>query len=246
MIFSPPLQQAILLRRYKRFLADIRLADGSEMTVHCPNTGSMKNCAPTGAAVLYSDSGNPARKYRHTLEAVQVAHGHWVGVNTARPNALVAEALQARRVPGLAEFDQLTREVRFADSRFDIALSPRQGDGDNRVAKRTTYVEVKNVTLGPAPDDPDDGVIAFPDSVTERGQKHLRTLIQVVEQGHRAVLFFCVQHTGAQTMRPADEVDPLYGELLRQAVASGVTVLAWRTKVSPEEFCLQTPIPVCL
>lgn len=246
MIFSPPLQQAVLRRRYKRFLADIRLADGSEMTVHCPNTGSMKNCAPTGAAVLYSDSGNPARKYRHTLEAVQVAHGHWVGVNTARPNALVAEALQARRVPELAEFAQLSREVRFGDSRFDIALTASHGDDNNRGAKLTTYVEVKNVTLGPAPDEPDDGVIAFPDSVTERGQKHLRTLMQVVEQGHRAVLFFCVQHTGAQVMRPADEVDPLYGELLRQAVNSGVTVLAWKTSVSANEFSLQEPIPVRL
>lgn len=247
MIFSPPLQRATLLRRYKRFLADIRLPDGLEVTVHCPNTGSMKNCAPEGAAVLYSDSGNPARKYRHTLEAVQVAHDHWVGVNTARPNALVAEALLARRVPGLTEFEQLKREVRFADSRFDIALSPvavdAYADSSDHVQ---TYVEVKNVTLGPGPDEPDDGVIAFPDSVTERGQKHLKTLMQVVEQGHRAVLFFCVQHTGAQCMRPADEVDPRYGELLRRAAASGVTVLAWKTSVSAEEFCLQEPISVCL
>lgn len=247
MIFSPPLQQAVLLRRYKRFLADIRLADGSEITVHCANTGSMKNCAPAGAAVLYSDSGNPARKYRHTLEAVQVAHGHWVGVNTARPNGLVAEALLARRVPELADFDQLSREVRFADSRFDIALSPiTLASGKGGPDQVMTYVEVKSVTLGPGPNEPDDGVIAFPDSVTERGQKHLKTLMQVVKDGHRAVLFFCVQHTGAQAVRPADEVDPRYGELLREAVISGVTVLAWKTSVSADEFCLQTPVPVRL
>lgn len=248
MIFSPPLQRAILLRRYKRFLADIRLPDGAEITVHCANTGSMKNCAPPGAAVLYSDSGNPARKYRHTLEAVQVAHGHWVGVNTARPNALVAEALQARRVPELADFDRLTREVRFADSRFDIALSHRAA-GDTCADTDPvpmTYVEVKSVTLGGADDEPDEGVVAFPDAVSERGQKHLRTLMQVAKEGHRAVLFFCVQHTGATMMRPADEIDPRYGALLREAAQSGVTVLAWKTSVTATEFSLQEPIPLLL
>lgn len=237
MKFDPPLEQAILLRRYKRFLADVRLPDGSEMTVHCPNTGSMKNCAPPGAAVLYSDSGNPARKYRHTLEAVQVAHGHWAGVNTSRTNALVEEALRAKRIDGLKRFTSLRREVKFGDSRFDLALENASG---------TTWIEVKNVTLGPADDEPDDGVIAFPDAVTERGQKHLLTLREAVQQGHRAVLFFCVQHTGARAARPADEIDARYGELLRQVAHQGVRIIAWKTHISAEEFLLEREIPVLL
>ncbi|MDF1630441.1 MAG: DNA/RNA nuclease SfsA [Alcanivoracaceae bacterium] len=238
MKFDPPLQQGKLLRRYKRFMADVELADGSMITVHCPNTGSMKNCQPPGADVLYSDSGNPARKYRHTLEAVQVAHGHWAGINTSRTNQLVAEAILAKRIPGLKRFTALRREVTFTDSRFDIAL--------DHVDARCTYIEVKNVTLGPAEDEPDHGVIAFPDSVTERGQKHLLTLMEAVRQGHKAVLFFCVQHTGAKAMRPADEVDPKYGELLREAAASGVSVMAWKTQISPQEFFLKGAVKVVL
>lgn len=237
MKFEPPLAQGTLLRRYKRFLADVRLPDGREMTVHCPNTGSMKNCAPPGAAVLYSDSGNPARKYRHTLEAVQVAHGHWAGVNTSRTNALVEEALRAKRIDGLKRFTSLRREVTFGDSRFDLALESATG---------TTWVEVKNVTLGPADDEPDDGVIAFPDAVTERGQKHLLTLRDAVMAGHRAVLFFCVQHTGARVARPADEIDTRYGELLREVKRQGVRVIAWKTRISADEFILEREIPVLL
>ncbi|MDF1779879.1 MAG: DNA/RNA nuclease SfsA [Alcanivoracaceae bacterium] len=237
MKFDPPLQQATLLRRYKRFLADVRTADGTEMTIHCPNTGSMKNCAPSGARVLYSDSGNPARKYRHTLEAVQVAHGYWAGVNTTRTNSLVAEAIEQKKIVGLKKFKQLKREVTFTDSRFDMALYG---------ADQVTYVEVKNVTLGPGPEDKDDGVIAFPDSVTERGQKHLQTLMQVVRDGHKAVLFFCVQHTGAKSVRPADDIDARYGELLRQAAQAGVRIMAWKTHISEDEFVLANEVPVRL
>ena len=238
MKFDPPLQRAKLIRRYKRFMADVELADGSVITLHCPNTGSMKNCQPAGAAVLYSDSGNPARKYRHTLEAVQVAHGHWAGINTARTNQLVAEAILERRIPGLKRYTALRREVTFADSRFDIALD--HADGTH------TYIEVKNVTLGPAEDEPDHGVIAFPDAVTERGQKHLLTLMEVVRQGHRAVLLFCVQHTGARAFRPADEVDPRYGESLREAAAAGVKILAWNTSIDPSLFRLDAAVPLLL
>jgi sugar fermentation stimulation protein A len=198
----------------------------------------MKNCQPAGATVLYSDSGNPARKYRHTLEAVQVAHGHWAGVNTARTNQLVAEAILEKRIPGLKRYTALRREVTFADSRFDIALDHADG--------KHTYIEVKNVTLGPAEDEPDHGVIAFPDAVTERGQKHLLTLMEVIRQGHRAVLFFCVQHTGAQAVRPADEVDPKYGDLLRQAIIEGVVVMSWRTAIQSDEFRLELPVPLRL
>lgn len=238
MRFDPPLASARLVRRYKRFMADLALPDGSVITAHCPNTGSMKNCQPPDAAVLYSDSGNPKRKYRHTLEAVQVAHGHWAGVNTARTNALVAEAILEKRVAGFKRYTALRREVTFGDSRFDMALDHADGS--------LTYIEVKNVTLGPAEDELDHGVIAFPDAVTERGQKHLLTLMDVVRQGHRAALIFCVQHTGAQAMRPADEVDPTYGRLLRQAVTEGVTVMAWKTRISAQEFVLEREVPLTL
>ena len=240
MIFDPPLERVTLLRRYKRFMADVRRADGSELTVHCPNTGSMRNCVLPGVeqAALISDSGNLKRKYRHTLEAVQVAHGHWAGVNTGRSNALVEEAVRGGRIAELSPASGVEREVACGDSRFDLALGPR--------AQPHTFIEVKNVTLGPGPDDPDDGVIAFPDAVTERGQKHLRTLMEVQASGRRAVLLFCVQHSGARCARPADEVDPRYGKLLREAVAKGVLVLAWRVRLAADCFELECPLPVRL
>lgn len=240
MKFEPRLEPVTLVRRYKRFLADVVRTDGSEITVHCPNTGSMKHCVLPGQvqAALISDSGNHQRKYRHTLEAVQVAHGHWTGVNTGRPNQLVAEAIVQGRVPQLDPADGLEREVVFADSRFDLALGAREAPH--------TFIEVKNVTLGPGPADADDGVLAFPDSVTTRGQKHLVTLMEVAASGRRAVLFFCVQHTGATCVKPADAIDPRYGELLREAVAQGVEVLAWRVRLSPDEFALEQPLPLRL
>jgi sugar fermentation stimulation protein A len=240
MQFTPALETVTLLRRYKRFLADVRRDDGSEITVHCPNTGSMKNCLLPNQPqrALISDSGNPSRKYRHTLEALQVAHGHWAGVNTGRSNALVEEAVRSGRIAELEPGSGVEREVRFGDSRFDLALGERQDPH--------TFIEVKNVTLGPAPSEPDHGIIAFPDAVTERGQKHLLTLIDVVASGRRAVLFFCVQHTGAVAARPADEIDPRYGALLREAVARGVEVLAWRVRLQPDCFALDAPLPVRL
>lgn len=240
MKFEPPLIAVTLLRRYKRFLADVRLPNGEEITVHCPNTGSMKYCVLPGTEqpALISDSGNAKRKYRHTLEAVQVAHGHWVGVNTGRGNALVADAILAGRIAELDPADGVEREVRFGDSRFDLALGTRTAPH--------TYIEVKSVTLGPGPDDQDHGIIRFPDSVTERGQKHLLALMEVVRGGGRAVLFFCVRHSGARGAGPADDVDVRYGQLLRQAVSQGVEVLAWRTRVAPGDFGLDAPIPVTM
>ena len=236
MNFSPPLERAIFLRRYKRFMVDVERADGSQMTVHCPNTGSMKHCTAERAPVLVSDSGNEKRKYRHTLEAVQIAHGHWVGVNTHRTNALVAEAITAGVLDGLGDPATLRREVTWQDSRFDLALEDAQGT--------PVFVEVKNVTLGPGPDEPDTGHIRFPDAVTTRGQKHLRTLMAVADSGARAVLLFCVQHTGARSAGPADDIDPVYGQLLREAVQRGVTVLAWKTRIDADAFALHAPVPV--
>lgn len=237
MTVTSPLLPATLRKRYQRFLADVRLADGSEITVHCPNTGSMKNCVlGREQAALISDSGNPARKYRYTLEAVEVAHGHWAGVNTGRANRLVEELIASRRVPGLNPADGLEREVSFKDSRFDLALGPR--------TEPHTFVEVKNATLGPGPAEPDTGLVTFPDAVTQRGQKHLRTLMEAAASGRRAVLFFCVQHTGATAFAPADEMDPMYGRLLREARAAGVEVLAWKAAISLTGIELVAPLPL--
>ncbi len=237
MQFDPPLAKGVLLRRYKRFLADIRTASGDIITVHCPNTGSMLNCCPSDAPILYSCSHNAKRKYPFTWEAVQVAHGHWAGINTGRANALVAEAIGHGDIPQLPSVVP-QREVALGDSRFDLAFGDRQDPH--------TIVEIKSVTLGPGEGDPDHGVVLFPDAQTTRGQKHLRALSTLAASGRRAVLFFCVQHTGAREVRPADQIDPCYGQLLRDAVSAGVEVLAWRTRISPTEMSLEKPLPVRL
>lgn len=234
MQFDPPLQSGILIKRYKRFLADVRLADGSEITIHCPNTGSMKNCAEPGSRVWFSDSGNDKRKYRHTWELVQVQDGAIAGINTSRANALVLEALQAGAIGTLAGYPVIRSEVKYGseNSRIDLLL---ESEG-----RPSCFVEVKSVTLG------EGHTGFFPDAVTERGRKHLRELITMVEQGQRAVLFFCVQHTGVKVVKPADHIDPAYGKQLREAAESGVEVLAWRWQLSPQGAIVECAMPVDL
>jgi sugar fermentation stimulation protein A len=234
MQFDPPLQSGILIKRYKRFLADVRLADGSEMTLHCPNTGSMKNCAEPGSRVWFSDSGNDKRKYRHTWELVQVQGDAIAGINTGRANALVLEALQAGAINALAGYEAIRSEVKYGseNSRIDLLL---EAEG-----RPSCFVEVKSVTLG------EGHTGFFPDAVTERGRKHLRELITMVEQGQRAVLFFCVQHTGVKVVKPADHIDPAYGKQLREAAESGVEVLAWRWQLSPQGAIVECALPVDL
>lgn len=231
MKFDPPLMQGTLIKRYKRFLADITLPDGSELTLHCPNTGSMKNCNEPGSAVWFSDSGNPKRKYRHTWEIVSVGEQGLAGINTGRANALVKEAIEAGSIPELIGYANIRSEVKYGEenSRIDLLLeSPEQ----------LCYVEIKNLTLG-------DGDIGyFPDAVTERGRKHLRELEVMVQQGHRAVLFFCVQHTGVTVARPADHIDPKYGEALRHAHAAGVEIIAWQCEINEREIRVARPLPV--
>ncbi|TLM98003.1 DNA/RNA nuclease SfsA, partial [bacterium] len=226
-----PLYRGTLLRRYKRFLADVQLADGSTITVHCPNSGSMMGCAQPGSTVLLSHSGNPARKYPFTWELVEVG-STWVGINTGRPNSLVREAICEGTVQELAGYDAIRPEVRYGkNSRIDLLLSGPGG---------ACYVEVKNVTLV-------DGETAlFPDAVTERGQKHLLELMQVVREGGRGVIFFVVQREDARCVAPADRIDPEYGRLLRTAVESGVEALAYLARVAPEEICLTRRLPILL
>ena len=195
MRFDKPLLPGTLIRRYKRFLADVRLDDGRVVTALCPNTGSMKTCVLPGNAVLLSEHDVPTRKYRYTWEMIRTGRT-WVGINTGNPNRVVHEAILAGRVPELAGYDEALREVPFGleNSRVDILL--RKGD-------RHCYVEVKNVTLAAG-----GGVAAFPDSVTERGTKHLRELAAMVRRGHRGVIFYFLGRADCARVRPADEIDP--------------------------------------
>lgn len=231
---------AVLLRRYKRFLADLRLEDGKEITVHCPNTGSMKNCVLPESPCWYSLSDNPKRKYPHTLEVVTTPGGHLAGINTGRANRLVETAIAASLIAELRGYAVLRREVIYGDekSRVDFLLeSPLSVD------QPVCYLEVKSVTLMEA-----EGQGLFPDAVSSRGSKHLRELMQMVRQGHRAVLFYCVQHTGIKWVEPADAIDPVYGNTLREALAAGVEVLAYGASIRPENggIALVRKLPVLI
>jgi len=228
----PPLLPALFDSRYKRFFSDVINADGQKITIHCPNTGSMKNCLVPGSNCWHSISDNPKRKLPGTLELVTTAYGNIAGINTSRANHLVREAIEADRVPELRNYQTVRPEVKYGTekSRVDFLLEdPVLG---------SCYVEVKNVTL-----EKDAGLVEFPDAVTARGTKHLRELMAMVNQGHRAVLFFCVQVANAREMRIASDIDPTYATTLAQAVASGVEVIAWRAHLSPEEIILEKSIP---
>ncbi len=225
-----PLVEGTLVRRYKRFLADVELADGSVVTAHTPNTGSMLQCAVAGHAVLISRADNPARKLPFTLELIRV-NGHWVDTHTHRTNRVVEEALRGGRITGLEGYDVFP-ESRFGESRLDFLLKK----GEEKV-----FVEVKNVTLT------DGGEVAcFPDAVTERGRRHLNDLQRAVQQGHRAVIFFLVQRGEATAFRPADHIDPAYGRTLREVASQGVEIIACRSIVTPQENRVGERLPVVL
>jgi len=228
MKFEPPLLGGRLVRRYKRFLADVVLDDGRELTVHCPNPGSMKSLVRDGARVYVSDSENLARKLRYTWELVRVGR-HWAGVNTMRTNAVVGEALRKRRVPELTEYGTIRAEAPMGERRrVDFLLT----EGDRRC-----FVEVKNVSLA------EDGVARFPDSVTSRGRAHLVELRREVAEGNRGVMLYLVNRGDCATAGPADAIDPAYGETLREVVAAGVETLAYRAKVGKREIRLAERIP---
>jgi len=230
---TPALDRAILVRRYKRFLADLALPDGRLLTVHCPNTGAMLGCAEEGSEAWYSTSTNTRRKYPQTLEVVVSARGR-VGVNTARANALVREALEGGRLCGFEGAAVLRGEVAIPDEagRFDLLL---EQDGE------LCYVEVKNVTLCG-----NGGLGLFPDAVSERAVKHLRALARRARAGDRAALVFCAQHTGITTVAPAEQIHPAYGEALRDARAAGVEIRAFGCRIEPAEILLTRPLPVRL
>ena len=233
MKFEPGFKKITLLKRYKRFLADVE-SNGETFTVHCPNTGSMKNCVVEGSPGWVSDSNNPKRKYRYTWEIATTPAGALACVNTHRANSLVVEAIENGVIEELEGYETLQTEKKYGSegSRIDILLSS---------GEQQCFVEVKNVTL-----EAKNGLGLFPDAVSDRASKHLRELIEVRENGHRAVLLFCVSHTGINAVSPADQIDPKYGETLREAVKKGVEVFAYKASITPNEIVLTSSIPVVL
>jgi len=223
-----------LLRRYKRFLADVRTPDGREHTVHCPNPGSMLGCATPGSAVRCSTSDDPKRKLRHTLEMIRVGRA-WVGLHASRANAVAGRAIETGVLGELQGYDEIRPEVRAdSRSRIDFRL-----DGHRR-GLPAAWVEVKSVTLA-------EGSLAlFPDSVTERGRRHLETLVRLREAGCRAALLFIVQRADCSRVSPADAIDPAYGEALRRAADRGVELFALGARVTPSAIRVERRLPVVL
>jgi sugar fermentation stimulation protein A len=233
MKFESPLERGVLQRRYKRFLADVELHDGSIRTIHCPNTGSMKNCANPGDEIWFSTSSNAKRKYPNTWEISRTPNGHFIGIQSARANAIVKEKLHT--IPEFAGYESTLSEVKYGqeNSRIDLLLREHAEQPD-------CFIEVKSVTLLDA--DRETGLGLFPDAVTTRGTKHLRELTEIVRNGCRGVLFYCVQHTGISRVEPASEIDPDYARTLREAIAAGVEVIAYGTKISVKGIELDTPM----
>ena len=241
MRFEPPLLPGVLKRRYKRFLADVEIAGRGVVTMHCANTGAMLGCDTPGSPVWFSTSSRTQRKYAHTLEIVETQAGNRIGVNTARANAVVAEALAAGRIPELRtrrfrrEVPVPARPGSSSHGRFDFGLYRTDTDEDP-----VAYVEVKSVTLA-------RGCLgAFPDAVSERARRHVDALARCVAIGYRSVLLYCVPHTGIRRVTPADEIDPQYGAALRRAADAGVEVIAYGCTVSPREITLDGALAVLL
>jgi len=232
MHYSSDLIPATLLRRYKRFLADVELADGSVITVHSPNTGSMQGCADPGMRVWIRDTANPKRKYRFAWELSETANGTLININTILTNHLVREGIERDVVTELQGYGNIRSEVAYGVQRSRIDLLLEKGP-------ESCYVEVKNVTAHEG-----DGIAIFPDAVTARGAKHLEELMHMAEQGARSVIFFCVSREDVSEVRPADAIDPHYGRLLRLAMKQGVEALAYRIAVDGHSIELDRRVSV--
>ena len=235
MKFEQPFLTGRLVQRYKRFLADITLDDGSAITATCPNTGSMMGLVAPGSRVWVSISDSPTRKYKHTWEMVEADLGKGpklVGINTGHPNKLVEEAIRAGKLLDCAAYETLRREQKYGvNSRIDIQLDdPKRG---------RAYVEVKNVHMSRKA-----GLAEFPDSVTERGTKHLGELAAMVAEGHRAVMVYLIQRADVTMLSLARDVDPNYGAAFDRAVAAGVEAVALRCKLAPGEIVVDKAVPI--
>lgn len=230
MEFATPLVPARLIRRYKRFLADVLLEDGREVTAHCANPGSMMGLAEPGMKLWLEPNNDPKKKLGYGWRLVDHENGHFTGVDTSVPNRALKAALMAQEVPGLPAYDLVRPEVKYGEnSRIDFLLS---GDGTD------TYVEVKSVTLMRQ-----GGLAEFPDSVTARGAKHLTELARVAQQGHHAIMFYLVQRTDCDAVTLAGDIDPAYRAAFDQAAEAGVTVLAQACRIDPKRIILGDPIP---
>ena len=237
--FPAPLVRGTLVKRYKRFLADVCLEGGQEITAHCPNTGSMKTCWNEGDEVWLSKSDNAKRKLPYTWELTKT-QGGYIGVNTARPNQVVEWAIYQKLIPELCQWTELKREVAYGNekSRIDIRLNLEKSEKEEN--DRYCFIEIKNTTLYL------DRQIQFPDAVTLRGQKHIRELVEQVRLGHRGVMFYFVNRPEGDTFAPADSIDPEYGKLLRQAQENGVEILAYRGQGTPEGYQIGEKMPLKL
>ncbi len=232
MRFSTPLRKGTLIKRYKRFLADVRLDNDEIIVAHCPNTGSMETCYHEGATVWLSPANNPDRKLRWTWEFTESTSG-LIGINTALPNHIVAEAISEGKIPRLSGYRSLRQEVKYGkNSRIDILL-----EDDKRPP---CYVEVKNTTLLRGDE------VLFPDAVTSRGLKHLEELSIIANAGQRAVMLFFVNRPEGGCFRPADEIDKAYGAGLREAARQGVELIAVRAQSTPEIFTIGPEVPIKL
>ncbi|MDH5924816.1 sugar fermentation stimulation protein SfsA [Vibrio lentus] len=242
MHFNPPLEPATLIKRYKRFLADITLPDDSERTIHCANTGAMTGCATPGNTVWYSTSDNAKRKYPNSWEISETDKGHRICVNTARANQLAVEAIENKTIVELLGYDALRTEVKYGseNSRIDILLEDSE--------KPPCYIEVKSVTLldeqqtSTKQGTSTKGQGFFPDAVTTRGQKHLRELTEMAESGNRAVLLFTVLHSGIEKVSAAHHIDAKYSLLLKQAQDAGVEVLCYKAELSSTQIQLKQAV----
>jgi sugar fermentation stimulation protein A len=225
----PKLVRGILIKRYKRFMVDVKLQNGHVVTAHCPNTGSMSACCEPGRPVYLSRHNNPARRLHYTFELIEMPTS-LVGVNTAVPNRLVREAICDGAIQSLSGYDSVRPEVRYGvNSRIDLLLESQK--------RGRCFVEIKNCTLV------EQGIAYFPDAVTARGLKHLWELQQQVQEGNRCVMFYLIQRTDAHLFKPADLVDPEYGKALRTAVQHGVEIMAWDVKISLEEIVIRKQVP---
>ena len=230
MRFSTPLVSAVLIRRYKRFLADCRLADGREVTAHCANPGSMLGLSEPGTKIWLEPNDDPKKKLKFGWRLVEHQNGHFTCVDTSVANRVLREAIQNHAVSGLPSYETVRPEVKYGEnSRIDFLLCGKTAD---------TYVEVKSVTLSRA-----FGLAEFPDSVTARGAKHLAELGSVVAKGQRGVMLYLVQRTDAEKVTLAGDIDPTYFQAFEHARAAGVEVLALGAEISPEGVWIGDPLP---
>lgn len=226
----PPLITGKLIKRYKRFMADVELDTGEVVVAHCPNSGSMKGCAIPGSKVWLSKSDNPKRKLKYTWELI-LTPDTMIGINTQVPNKLVKQSIENNLIQELSGYDKVKAEIKTSDhTRLDLLLEKNTGE--------KCYVEIKNCTMV------EDGIAMFPDAVTTRGQKHLDELEHLVSLGHRGVIFYLIQRMDALSFKPASMVDPVYAEKLKKVVLNGVEIITRDTIVDTKVISIGKSIPV--